>query len=471
MPGQPMIDFHVHQVRAGSFGASEDFEKMLGLLVRATVGEANLVFPNPGDWGIDVLVGDLHGQVTVWQAKYFIRGVGKNQKPQIANSFESALRAASAHGYTVARWVLCIPSSMDGPAMQWWQGWSDGRERATGVAIELWDETRLCELLIQPAAAQVRRHYYNPYRLDGVDEESEGDGSAARAFAAVDAPESGPAWEGGAEYRLGSAEYVLHDGAVERPSRDRSWTWREATADRIEPGHCRVRLRQVQVRRPVVAAEECLSGLRAQAELLASLDGRAGLPRLIDVQVQGRCVTVVTAHPPGLPWAQVFGRGPVPLDRLTASAAVGAAGGVCAALGVVHERGCVHLRLHPDALFLDRDQRCFLRDVGLAAMPAPPDEGQVVYLAPEQARAFSTVDPRTDVYQLAAILYHTLTGHAPSPGASPPVKAVVPGFPEALDEMLLRSMERDIDRRPANVRVVRDAITRGRRALSQAGAR
>jgi glycosyltransferase involved in cell wall biosynthesis len=58
MPGQPMINFHVHQVRAGSFGASEDFEKMLGLLVLATVGEANLVFLNPGDWGIDVLVGD-----------------------------------------------------------------------------------------------------------------------------------------------------------------------------------------------------------------------------------------------------------------------------------------------------------------------------------------------------------------------------------------------------------------------------
>jgi hypothetical protein len=471
MPTQPMINFHVHQVRAGSFGASEDFEKMLGLLVQATVGEANLVFPNPGDWGIDVLVGDLHGQVTIWQAKYFIRGVDKSQKSQIASSFEAALRAASAHGYRVARWVLCIPSSMDGPAMQWWQGWSNGRQRATGVAIELWDETRLRELLIQPAAAQVRRHYYNPYRLDGVDERSTGDGSAVAAAVSVGSPESGQTWEGGAEYRLGGAAYVLHDGAAERPSRDRSWTWREATADRIEPGHFRVRLRQVQVRRPIAAAVECLSGLRAQAELLASLDGRAGLPRLIDVQVQGRCVTVVTAHPPGLAWAQVFGPGQVPLDRLTAAAAVGAAGDVCAALGVLHERGCVHQGLHPDALFVDRGQRCFLRDVGLAAMSAAPGGGQSVHLASEQARAFSAVDPRADVYQLAAVVYRTLTGHAPSPGASPPVRAVIPGFPEALDELLLRSLERDIDRRPANIRVVSDGFARGGRALSQADAR
>jgi serine/threonine protein kinase len=179
----------------------------------------------------------------------------------------------------------------------------------------------------------------------------------------------------------------------------------------------------------------------------------------------------VTALPAGLPWAQVFGPGQGPLDRLTAASAVGAAVDVCAALGVLRERGFVHARLHPSALFVDRGQRCFLRDAGLAAMPAPPDEGQAFYLAPEQARAFSAVDARTDVYQLAAVMYHTLTGHAPSPGASPPVRAALPEFPKALDEMLLRSLERDIDRRPADTRVIRDALAEGRRALSQSGAR
>ena len=111
-----MITFAVHQVRAGQAGASEDFEQMLGLLVRATSGrEANLIFANPGDWGIDVLVGDLHGRVTVWQAKYFARGVGRSQQGQIRSSFASAVRAAADHGYALERWVLCIPASMDGP--------------------------------------------------------------------------------------------------------------------------------------------------------------------------------------------------------------------------------------------------------------------------------------------------------------------------------------------------------------------
>ena len=162
-----MITFASHQARAGMAGASEDFEQMLGLLVRATSGDANLVFANPGDWGIDVLVGDLRGQVTVWQAKYFTRGVGRRQQAQIAESFASALGASARHGYVMGRWVLCIPASMDGPTTQWWQAWKIVQQRDAGVVIDLWDETRLRELLLMPEAANVRRHYYNPYLHDG----------------------------------------------------------------------------------------------------------------------------------------------------------------------------------------------------------------------------------------------------------------------------------------------------------------
>jgi outer membrane protein assembly factor BamB len=199
---QPMITFASHQARAGMAGASEDFEQMLGLLVRATSGEASLVFANPGDWGIDVLVGDLRGRVTVWQAKYFTRGVGRSQQGQITESFASALRAAARHGYALERWVLCIPASMDGPTMRWWQGWKAGQERDTGVVIGLWDETRLRELLLRPEAGQVRRHYYNPYRRDGQ--------PGAPAAAAADQPrapvpptpaESDPGARGGSRIR------------------------------------------------------------------------------------------------------------------------------------------------------------------------------------------------------------------------------------------------------------------------------
>jgi WD40 repeat protein len=188
---QPMITFAAHQVRAGLAGASEDFEQMLGLLVRATAGDGSLVFANPGDWGIDVLVGDLRGQVTVWQAKYFVRGVARSQRGQISASFDSALRAAAAYGYTLERWVLCIPASMDGPTLQWWQGWKTEREQASGARIELWDETRLRELLLRPEAADVRRHYYNPYRHDGQAGTSKAVASPYRGLSAFGEQDAG----------------------------------------------------------------------------------------------------------------------------------------------------------------------------------------------------------------------------------------------------------------------------------------
>jgi hypothetical protein len=119
-----------------------------------------------------VLIGDLRGRVVLWQAKYFVRGFGTSQKGQARDSFASALRAAGEHGYAVDRWVLCIPSSIDGPATRWWQGWKDARQRETGVTIELWDETKLRELLLKPDAKDVLRHYYNPYLDDGQTDES-----------------------------------------------------------------------------------------------------------------------------------------------------------------------------------------------------------------------------------------------------------------------------------------------------------
>jgi cobyrinic acid a,c-diamide synthase len=51
---------------------------------------------------------------------------------------------------------------MDAPTTKWWDGWKRKQERATGVVIELWDETELRRLLIFPDAENVRRHYYEP---------------------------------------------------------------------------------------------------------------------------------------------------------------------------------------------------------------------------------------------------------------------------------------------------------------------
>lgn len=89
VPRQPAINFSMHEVRAGRAGAREDFKQIIALLLRAVTGQdARLVSADRcGDWGIDVLAGDLNGKAAIWQAKYFTRGVGRHQQDQIRKSF------------------------------------------------------------------------------------------------------------------------------------------------------------------------------------------------------------------------------------------------------------------------------------------------------------------------------------------------------------------------------------------------
>ncbi|GGL00169.1 serine/threonine protein kinase [Mangrovihabitans endophyticus] len=162
--GEPPVNFAAHQIRAGSLaGAREDFEQMLAALVRAMHPAARRIAAHRGDWGIDVLLGELSGMVVIWQAKYFWPVVTAGAHRQIRGSFRSALTAAQGHGYQVGRWVLCVPAGLDAPTAQWWDRWSAHQRAATGVAVELWDDTVLRGMLMRPAAAHVRRHYYDPY--------------------------------------------------------------------------------------------------------------------------------------------------------------------------------------------------------------------------------------------------------------------------------------------------------------------
>ncbi|WP_432841146.1 hypothetical protein [Dactylosporangium sp. CA-092794] len=162
--GEPPINFAAHQLRAGNLaGARDDFEQMLAMLLAAVYPGARAITANPGDWGIDILLGELSGLVVIWQSKYFFPVVTRSHQGQIRESFDSAVAAAQRNGYRLAQWVLCVPSSMDAPTAQWWDNWRARRQRETGVQIELWHENVLRNLLIKPDCADVRRHFYDPY--------------------------------------------------------------------------------------------------------------------------------------------------------------------------------------------------------------------------------------------------------------------------------------------------------------------
>jgi len=456
------IDFLAHRYRPASGGAAESFEQMLALLVQTVIGDdAQLVRANPGDWGIDVLYGDLDGTVRIWQAKYFVNGVGKNQKSQIEDSFASAMKAAQREGHRVAAWVLCVPSSLDAPTRKWWSQWrADQQAKSPGVEIDLWDETVLRRHLMAPAAEYVRQLYYG-YR-PAAPPAPAALADRARPVATPAATAVTTTWRVGDEIRLDRAGYLLLDEPMEWASADGSLVWRTATAVQLDLGDQPVRIRQVWARRPDTPADQRRSELRAQARLAGT-----ALVELVD---RDGATTVVTRQPPGHPWRELYGPADVPPDQLITSASLAAAADVCGELASLHAGGHNHRALGPDDIVVAPPPgRAGLRDLGFAAITASRDDRTSGSRAPEQARPPYEAGSRTDVYQLAGLIYHTLTCHPPGP-ACPPVRATMDTFPADLDEMLLRCLHVDPRCRPVRITSLRDALRQGRRHLFGSGA-
>ncbi|WP_238010304.1 serine/threonine protein kinase [Dactylosporangium sp. AC04546] len=448
-------------MRANEAGAPLEFEQMLAALVQTLdLGDARLVRPAQGDWGIDVLVGDLAGRVTIWQAKYYPDGVDRARLVKIKDSFKTALRYAATHNYVIERWVLCVPCSLYPAVLQEWDQWRSAEQRGTGVQIDLWDEARLRELLMRPEAAHVAGSFY-------LDDEPARPAAVRLRVVPGGGPREG--WHGGDEVRLDDRCYLLHDPVEELTAPDGAWVSRAATAGMTEPAPGRVRLRQVEVVRSGAAATLHRDALLAQAELLAAAGGRGGLPRRVALHRHAGGVTLVTAQPPGPTWTEAYQqRTP---DRLGAAAALAALLPVGAALAELHRRGHAHRALDGDAVILaGKGREGTLRDAGLAGMPAAPGEGPARYRAPEQQLLVRRdgPGPHTDVYRLAALAYHTLAGHPPTPAPNPPVAATLPGFPPALDETLRRALDADPARRPALPGLIAE-LGAGRAALSRSG--
>ncbi len=140
-------------------------------------------------------------------------------------------------------------------------------------------------------------------------------------------------------------------------------------------------------------------------------------------------------------------------------------GQLAAALDAAHAHGLVHRDVKPANVLLTRDEpeHLYLTDFGVAkhigAGEGVTQAGQWVgtldYLAPEQIRGVD-VGASADIYALAGLLYHCLTGEVPYPrendaaklwahvNAAPPgASRLRPGLPEAIDEVIARGMAKD----------------------------
>jgi serine/threonine protein kinase/TolB-like protein/Flp pilus assembly protein TadD len=132
------------------------------------------------------------------------------------------------------------------------------------------------------------------------------------------------------------------------------------------------------------------------------------------------------------------------------------------ALQYAHEHGVIHRDIKPENILLTKDGSTLVADFGIArSFGASSDEltetgmavGTPAYMSPEQAAGERSLDARTDVYSLSAVLYEMLAGEPPYTGPTvqvslakrfsdpiPSVRRLRASVPESVDQAIQRAL-------------------------------
>jgi eukaryotic-like serine/threonine-protein kinase len=189
-----------------------------------------------------------------------------------------------------------------------------------------------------------------------------------------------------------------------------------------------------------------ISGQGAEAKQLrerlyreASAAGTLTHPNIVtiyDVIEDGDTTAVAMEFVEGRTLADLLAeKGPLPLDR-----AVELFEEICSALDYAGAKGIVHRDIKPANVLLTPDGRAKITDFGIARMAISglTQTGTIMgspsYMSPEQVRGVP-LDPRSDLFSAAVVLFEMLTGERPFGGddVATTMYRIVNEPPKALD--------------------------------------
>jgi serine/threonine protein kinase len=140
---------------------------------------------------------------------------------------------------------------------------------------------------------------------------------------------------------------------------------------------------------------------------------------------------------------------------------------ICEALQFAHDEGIVHRDIKPENILVDKKGRVKIADFGIAKILGATQDvsltetkgaiGTPHYMAPEQLEKPTTVDHRADIFSLGVVFYEMLTGELPLGKFAPPSSRKVE-VDVRLDDVVLRALEKDPERRYQQIRQVKTAV-------------
>lgn len=136
---------------------------------------------------------------------------------------------------------------------------------------------------------------------------------------------------------------------------------------------------------------------------------------------------------------------------------------LCLALDYAHQY-TVHRDIKPENIMITESNQIKLMDFGISKLmdnkfmtSASVVMGTPFYMSPEQYRNTRDVDARADIYSVGIVMYEMLTGHMPT-GIPKPASQMLKEIPPALDEILVRCIDPDREKRFKTAGELRAAI-------------
>lgn len=222
----------------------------------------------------------------------------------------------------------------------------------------------------------------------------------------------------------------------------------------------------------IANSQDAVARFKREARLASKIDNPHAVIIYDFGQAQGGMLYLAMEYIDGEPLAKVIAReAPLPLDRV-----IHITSQIAEALSAAHSIGIVHRDLKPENIMLTRkgNQRDYVKvlDFGIAKMITEEDAGKLtqtgfilgtpVYMSPEQLSG-EELDPRSDVYSLALIVYEMLSGRLPFEADNTqalmikrltsdpiPLSRVLPRVSPEVERVLMAALSRDREQRTAS---------------------